>query len=196
MRRGPRAGFTLIEALIALALAAVVVGKITMVLNSASRANADEAAAMNLEDQACRVLDRVAFAIMGADRSVLFPDPQSPDFTTELDFQVSLGVEDGEVVWSDPEWVGLAGGGSKVVWKQNPDQPHERRVAWCNVVRPFLEGEIPNGVDDNGNGLIDEEGLSFTLNRDAVTIRLCLERPRKGQEPLSRTVETVVTIRN
>jgi prepilin-type N-terminal cleavage/methylation domain-containing protein len=196
LRRGPRAGFTLIEALIALALAAVVVGKITMVLNSASRANTDEVAAMTLEDQARRVLDRVAFAIMGADRDVLFPDPQSPDFTTELDFQVSLGVEDGEVVWSDPEWVGLEGGGSQVVWKQNPEQPHERRVAWCNVVRPFLEGEIPNGVDDNGNGLIDEEGLSFTLNKNAVTIRLCLERPRKGKKPLSRTVETVVTIRN
>ncbi len=190
-----RAGFTLIEALIALALLSIVVVKITMVLNAASKANSKESAAMALEDQARRVLDQIAYAIMSADRDALFPDPQSPAYTTEVDYEFSLGVdENGDVIWSDPEHIGLDG--SKVVWKQNPDMPAERKVAWCNVVRPFLQGEIDNSLDDNDNGLTDEQGLSFTLFKDAVTIRLCLERPNKDGTATTEAVETVVTIRN
>ncbi|MCZ6597746.1 MAG: hypothetical protein O7B99_08925, partial [Planctomycetota bacterium] len=87
-------------------------------------------------------------------------------------------------------------GGQKVVWKQNPGTPEERRVAWCNTVRPFLGGELMNGIDDNGNGLIDENGLSFTVDRNAVWIRLSLERMSKDGSTVTESVETVVTCRN
>ena len=194
MRRSAKAGFTLIEALIALSLTAIIVVKVTMIISSASEANARGTAAMTLEDEARRVLDNIAYAVMGADRDALFPDPESPDFTTEFEFQISLGVDEGEVIWSDPERI--AKDEAQVVWKQNPGMPEERRVAWCNTVRPFLEGEIDNGADDNGNGLTDEEGLSFTLYKNAVTIRLCLERQSKDGTAIIQVVETVVTVRN
>ncbi|MEM7309306.1 MAG: type II secretion system protein [Planctomycetota bacterium] len=200
MRPGPvrraRAGFTLIEALIALSLVAIVVVKITLVMSSASDASAKQSAAMTLEDQARRVLDQIAYAIMSADREALFPDPESPNYSTEVTYRISLGVDSGEVIWSDEEAIGLGVRGNQVVWRQNPGMPEERRVAWCNVVRPFMEGEIPNGADDNDNGLADEEGLSFTLLRNSVTIRLCLERPQKDGSTLTEPVETVVTVRN
>ena len=197
LRNKRRAGFTLIEALIALALMAIVVVKVTMVLNSASEANTKGSAAMALEDQARRVLDQIAYAVMSADRDALFPDPESPQYTNEVTYQVSLGVdENGNVVWSDPESIGLDVNGTKVLWRENPGDPDERKVAWCNTVRDFLQGEILNGVDDNGNGLSDEQGLTFTLFRDACTIRLSLERPSEDGNHYTETVETVVTIRN
>jgi prepilin-type N-terminal cleavage/methylation domain-containing protein len=194
VRPSARAGFTLIEALFAMALFAVVVVKITMVLDSATDASSQESSAMTLEDQARRVLDQVAYKVMGADRDALFPDPESPNFSTEFEFQASFGMDAGEEVFGPTEWVGSEG--TSVVWKENPALPEERRVKWCNLVRPFFAGEVPNGVDDNGNGLTDEDGLSFTLKGNAVTIRLCLELPRREGDPLMQYVETVVTVRN
>lgn len=193
MRRA-RAGFTLIEALIAMALAAVVVVKLGMIMEDASRASSEQTAALTLENQAQRVLDKIAFAVMSAERDQLFPDPESPDFSTAVTFAVSLGVQDGEVVLGDPERIGSEG--QQVLWRQNPGMPEERRVSWCNTLRDVMLDEIDgNLLDDNDNGLFDEPGLSFTLQGDAVTIRLCLERDRESGA-VTRAVETVVTVRN
>ena len=195
MRRATScSGFTLIEVLIAMALAAIVVVKLTMIMDSASTANAEQTASMTLEDQAQRVLDKIAYAVMSADRDQLFPDPESPEFSTTVTFSVSLGVVDGDVMLSDPEQIGSDG--NQVLWKQNPGMPEERHVSWCNTLRGVMLDEIDgNLIDDNQNGLFDEPGLSFTLSGDAVTIRLCLERDR-NTGAITRAVETVVTVRN
>ncbi len=70
------------------------------------------------------------------------------------------------------------------------------RVVWNGItlceVAPFLEGEIPNGMDDNGNGLIDERGLSFTFDRHSVRIRLTTQARVDGELRV-QTVETTVT---
>jgi prepilin-type N-terminal cleavage/methylation domain-containing protein len=195
VRRSLRAGFTLIEVLIAMTLAAVVIVKLTMIMDSASDAGTEQIASLALEDRAREVLDKIAYAVMSAGRDQLLPDPESPEYSTSLTFNISLGVQDGEVILSDPEQI--SGEGVQVFWKQNPGLPEERRVAWCNTVRPVMWKEIGgNLLDDNGNGLSDEPGLSFTLHRDAVTIRLCLERPGKDGTAITQEVETVVTLRN
>ena len=84
----------------------------------------------------------------------------------------------------------------RVYWSQNPGAENERRVIWTSLVAPYLEGELPNGIDDNGNGLIDEKGLNFVVDRNAITIRLTLERVLDGGEIVSKTVDTTVTCRN
>jgi prepilin-type N-terminal cleavage/methylation domain-containing protein len=195
VRRSLRAGFTLIEVLIAMTLAAVVIVKLTMIIDSASDAGTEQIASLALEDRAREVLDKIAYAVMSAGRDQLLPDPESPEYSTSLTFNISLGVQDGEVILSDPEQI--SGEGVQVLWKQNPGLPEERRVAWCNTVRPVMWKEIGgNLIDDNGNGLSDEPGLSFTLHRDAVTIRLCLERVNEDGRAITQEVETVVTLRN
>ena len=191
------AGFTIIEVAIALVLLAVVSIKIALLLDMASTSETEDAAEMALEDQTRRVLDQIAFAVMGANRETLFPDPESPTYSEEVQYEISLGVQDGQVVWSDPEQIGLEDGNdARVLWLQNPNQLEERRVVWCNIVRPFLEGEVLNGVDDNGNGLVDEKGLNFTLQGNMVAIRLSLERVRSNGETITNSVETQVTLRN
>lgn len=189
-----RAGFTAIELSIVVVLLVIVTIKAAMLFDFAAKSQIEDTAELALEDQARRTLDQVAFAVMGANRETLFPDPDSPNHDSRVWYEVSLGVEDGEVVWGDPEEI--SGANSQVVWSQNPGQADERRVVWSNVVRPFLEGEIQNGQDDNQNGLIDENGLNFTLQGNRVTIRLTLERAQPAGGAHTQSVETSVTLRN
>jgi hypothetical protein len=159
-RASARGGWTVVELAIALVLLATIAVKATLVLTTANETQGQDSAQMSLEDQARRVLDRIAYAIMGADRETLFPEPVSPIPSTMLRYQVSLGFEDGD------------------------------------VIRPYLDGEVFNGSDDNANGVIDEKGLAFVIDRDAVTIRLSLERIGPAGEPITQTVQTTVTVRN
>lgn len=196
MRRRTRSGFTLVEASIAIALLALVFVKVGMLVKMKSDTAAHESTSLVVDDQARRVLEQISYAVMGASRERLIPDPESPIYSSELRYEVSLGVQNGDVVWGDAQWIGLSAGDNEVTWRERPDAPDERKVVWCKVVRPFLEGELMNGIDDNGNGLIDEKGLVFTLNGSRVTVRLTLERKSETGEIVTRTVETMVTCRN
>ena len=121
----------------------------------------------------------------------------SPLFSNTLEYRISLGFEEGEVVWSEPEQIGLdETDPAKLVWSESMGTETERSVVWCNHVRPFLEQELPNAIDDNDNDVIDEAGLAFVLSGDSVTIRLTLEREGPGGSTMSRTRETTVTCRN
>lgn len=191
-----RPGFTLIEAVIALALIGLVVTKLTLVMEEARRAHQEESVALALEDQAMILLDRIAYAIVGASAEKLVPIQLAPWSAAEIRFQVSLGVEDGEPVWGEPEVIGLQAETGQVYWGQNVDTPEERIVVWANTVSQMLEDELLNGVDDNQNDLADELGLAFVVDSKSVIIRLTLESVREDGEPLQVTKETTVTCRN
>lgn len=192
-----RRGLTLIELAIVLVLASVVLVKATVVIREVSTSASRDSGTMVLEDQARLALDRIAYSVMGADRQALIPDlTLLPVHSTDLTYRISLGIEDGQVVWSDPEMIALDGEGTEIVWVQNPDTVDEQKVVWTHFVRSLLEGETINGDDDNANGLIDEEGLTFVVEGNRVTIRLSLARPGEDGELTSRTVETTVVCRN
>lgn len=193
-----RAGYTLVEITVVAVLATLVIGKGVMLVREASKVGGRDSRQMVLEDHARLVLDRIAYALMGADRAAL--DPQNTVFplhTSGLTYRVSLGIEGGEVVWSDPELISFEDDAeaNRVVWLENPDEAGERRVVWSRLVRDLLEGEDVNGADDNGNGLVDEEGLSFVIEGNRITVRLSLGRQGEGGLQM-RTVETTVTCRN
>lgn len=192
--RTSRSAFTVIELVISIALLAIVIVKLTIVMNEASNSQRRETASMRLEDNVRRVLDRISYAVLGADRETLFPNGQQPDENDWVEYRASLGVEDGSIVWTDPEKIALDG--NQVYWAVNEGDPEERRVVWCSAVRALLESEFPNGLDDNVNGLTDEGGLSFTLQGDSLTIRLTLEQEAKDGPPLTESAETTVTCRN
>ena len=168
-----------------------------MIVNGAMAVSSTDTLDTALDDQARLVLRRIAFAVMGSQRDSLDPAQERPMYSSEIRYQVHLGIQDGEVVWSDPEQIALSElDDSQLFWTRNPEAAEERRIVWTNAVAPFLEGELPNGMDDNGNGLIDEKGLSFVVERDAVTIQLTLERVGPDGQRFTKTVETTVTCRN
>lgn len=195
-RTTTRAGLTAVEIALAVTLLAIVLYKGVTVMNSATRTTAEDNAQVLLEDRAQLVLERIARAVMSSDRDTLNPSTASPLSTDDLQYRVHLGIEDGEVVWSDPETIGLEDLENSVYWSRQPEAGPEKRVVWTNLVRPFLEGETPNGMDDNGNGLIDEKGLSFVVDRNAITIRLTLDRMTPSGRTITSTVQTTVTCRN
>ncbi len=188
-------GFTLLEMMMAFTLLGIVVYKAQGAMKSASQGIGDETKRAMVEDQARRVLRQVGFAVMGSDRNSLLPGASG--FSSEnIRYRVNLGVDDGEVVWSDREMVAMDTDRLNVYWAENPDEAREKKVVWSKLVAPFLEGEIPNGVDDNNNGLVDEKGLSFVIDGNAVTIRLTLQMPMEEDNILLQTVETTVCCRN
>ena len=85
---------------------------------------------------------------------------------------------------------------NRVVWSEDPGSARERRIVWSDWARRLLAGELPNGRDDNDNGLIDEQGLSFDLDGNSIVIRLTLERSGADGVLVARTLEARVTCRN
>lgn len=190
------AGFSLVEAVIALALIGLVVTKLTVVMGDAQKAHHQETTSMALEDQAMELIDKIAYAIVGSSRGSLDPNPASPFSSPRMRYQLSLGVEDGKAVWGDPEEIGLVEDEGELYWGQNLGLEIERRVVWANTVSQLLEDELPNGEDDNGNELADELGLCFVLDGDKITIRLTLERVDEEGTRIQVRRETEVTVRN
>jgi prepilin-type N-terminal cleavage/methylation domain-containing protein len=191
-----RDGFTVIELIIAMTLVGLVLTKLTLVMEQARRAHEDESVSMALGDQANELLDKIAYALVGSSREKLLPGSSAPFFGASLTYQISLGVEDGDVVWSDPEMIAFDEQGLEIFWAQNAGEANERKVVWANTVSQMFEDELLNGDDDNGNGLADELGLSFVLDGDSVTIRLTLERAREDGGRIQETRSTTVTCRN
>jgi hypothetical protein len=186
-----------VELMIVLALSSVIAFKAAVLLSSTNEALRGESESLTLEDHARMTLDRIAMAVMSCDRDALAPI-LSPGHSTGVRYQVSLGVEAGAVVWSDPEEIELTAenGVPELVWRRNPGAPEEENVVWSRRVQPLLEGEAINGVDDNGNGLVDEEGLNFVVDGNQVTIRLSLGVTFEDGERVTRSLESIVTVRN
>ncbi|NOT32397.1 MAG: hypothetical protein HOP15_18280 [Planctomycetes bacterium] len=193
--RSPRAGWTLIEVTLAALLVTGVVTKAAFVMNTALGLAGDQTASMHYEDQARGVMDKIALAVMGSDRGTLIPEIEELH-SDSIRYTFSLGIEDGAVVWSAPEEIRLDEQRLAVEWRENPGAAEERKAVWTSLVSPLLEGEELNGVDDNGNGLIDEDGLSFVLEGERVVIRLTLRRPEVNGRLVEQTIESVVYCRN
>jgi prepilin-type N-terminal cleavage/methylation domain-containing protein len=191
-----RGGFTLLETLIALTVVGLVLGNIVMVTRSTSEAYDEEMSKASLELQLDQTLDRIALALMAASASSLQPGVATPAFHSTLSYAQSLGVQAGAVVHGAPERIALRIENGEVVWIERPGEPGERMATWTRSVREFLEGELPNGVDDNGNGLVDESGLAFVIEGSIVRVLITLEREGAGDRRLTYTRESLIRCRN
>ena len=195
-RAARRAGFTALEVLIALSLIGLVIANVVMVMDSSTKEYHEGVSVSEVEFQTARTMDRIALAVMGSSLDNLIIPQEMPNKSSSLKYRLSLGFVDGQEVFSEQEEISLGGDPGQVIWAEKPDEPDERSVVWTNWVREYLEGEVANGVDDNGNGIIDESGLMFTFTGNLVTIALTLERPGPNGNLISNTLQTQVTVRN
>jgi type II secretory pathway pseudopilin PulG len=206
-------GFTLVEALIAATLLAVLFLAVAQTSSRASDAFDEGSAEHALSTTTHRGLDRITQAIEFASGGIL-ANIGDPDLGgDDVRFTVPTGWAGTVVAWSGPIRIfvelergelddGLDNDGDElvdelqVVQVENEGQPDERRSVLASGVSELFEGELANNIDDNGNGLIDERGLSFSATGSVVTVRLSCQRRDEAGRLLRKTAETAVRLRN
>lgn len=155
---------------------------------------------------------RIADELSMADDASLTP-AAAPLGASLLDFRVPQSVAAVGVTWQNA---------TRVEWQVDPNDPAdgvdndddgvidegivmlrrnvglagEQATILATNVLPLLEDETVNNLDDNGNGLVDETGLSFAIDANGmVTIRVTLFS-QSANGLLLRTAEAAVSPRN
>ena len=131
-----------------------------------------------------------------AKTSSLSPVPASPFFAQTVSFERSERTLNGGTVWHDPETILYDPVLGEVRWIENAGTANANITFRCNGVAPLLQGETANGLDDNGNGLIDEPGFCLTIAGGVLTASLTLQRNAPEGGVTMRTWTRSIQCRN
>jgi prepilin-type N-terminal cleavage/methylation domain-containing protein len=211
-RHRARRGFTLVEALIAATLLAVLLLAVAQTSSRASDAFEEGSAEHTLSTGTHRAMERLARTLQLADGTLL-AGPVLTDFGADLvTFRVPADFAGGAVQWSNVQIHaelepgeldnGLDEDGDelvdeyRIVLTEAPGTADERRTVLLSGVAELLQGELANNADDNGNGLIDERGLSLHATGNVLTIRITAQRRDDGGRLLVESAETAVRLWN
>jgi prepilin-type N-terminal cleavage/methylation domain-containing protein len=208
-----RAGFTLIEVVIAATIVSLLLLGLGITTLSGDRVYKAGMAQDRSLVLARRALDRIADAISMGGVGALTPNPVAPLGSSTLSFRTPSGYAGGAVTWNsstridfqytprdpndglDNDRDGFIDDGM-IVLTRDVGLATEQSTVLARGVSEYLEGEIPNGADDNGNGLRDERGLSFDISGDQLTIRITVVSRDGNGRNVVRTVSTSVKVRN
>jgi hypothetical protein len=126
-------GLTMVEVLFTVLILAMLVGALGMTVQSGSGAYSQGVSTADVEAQARRMVERISRELLDADRSSLVLAPPAPFAATSVDYARCEGYAAGAML-----------------------------VGPTRRIRMVLQaGEIDNGIDDNGNGLIDERRIEL-----------------------------------
>jgi type II secretory pathway pseudopilin PulG len=145
--RKQRRGFTTLEMVISFVIMAMLLGSIGLATISGKDTYQQGERIANLEARARRALSRVSAELTAAQRTMLNPQPTAPLGGSNVRFRTCLGYSGGSAQW---------GPFSRVMLQQDPRDPN-------------------NGLDDDGDGLIDEGEVALVRDDggpDEVTIVL------------------------
>jgi hypothetical protein len=203
-----RAGLTIVEVVIVAIVLSAVLASTVGVMTTTGDTLASGTSVAALEARANRVLERIHSELLQAGLSTVVV--AAPGENPALDYRRGIDYAE-EIVWGPPRRIeyrpaeavdgidndddGLVDEG-EIVWIADPGQPNERVVTLATGIRAHLEGEFPNGADDNGNGLVDERGLSFELQGNTLLVRITVEGSDAKGRPLVRTAMTAIRLRN
>lgn len=123
-----RRGSTLLEIIIATAVMLLLLGAVGNTVLTGGNAYKQGLSTAVLESQGRRTLERIAVEFADVDRSSLAPNPLAPFGGSAVSYARCQGWAAGAIVVGPTRSIGLA----------------------------LEAGEIDNGLDDNGNGVIDE----------------------------------------
>lgn len=123
-----RAGFSLVEMLVVTLILSVALGMLSMIGTSSERAYQNGATAAQLEGQVSQAMERIVVELRPIAKTSLTPGLVPGVGLPTLQYVQSVGYENGQVV-------------------QTPLR---------QLTLEYAEGEVDDGLDNNGNGLIDE----------------------------------------
>ncbi len=214
LTRCRRNGFTLVEMLIGATVLAMLVGSMGVVVLSARGVYEQGLSSAALEARGRRTVARIATELTAAQAASLTTVPPAQTDASTIQFRTCTGFTAGAMTVStltrielrpepsDPDdGIDNDNDGSidekQIVLVRNAGTGNQVESVICGGVRELLQGETANLADDNGNGLVDEGGLSFALvGTGTVTIRLTLESRDPHGQLVARTVESSVHMRN
>jgi len=209
----PRAGFTMVEAMITLAILGMVGSMAILTITDGNSSFGTTNSSADLEARVRRGLDRVAAEILTAGDGQLNPDPTGNFGSSDMLFRQAVGLTGTSIDWSnqhrlafeydtneiddgvDNDGDGLVDEGNLVLTR-NDGLANEMRVTLVRGVAEFFEGELSNGLDDNGNGVIDEAGFNIHRAGDVLNIRLTVQNSLGQNVVLTRTLQTSTRLRN
>ena len=143
-RRNPSRGMTLVEVVLGLTLFCAFASSAYLALQTSSSSYRTETAAAHLDFLAQKALDDVSDHLRAADFASITPPPTlAPNSTATIDFQGSRGFVDGAVEWGPVE---------RLTFESDPSDPDD-------------------GLDNDGDGLIDEGRLAWIEDPDGVASR-------------------------
>jgi hypothetical protein len=206
-------GLTLVEIAMAVALLLVLLLSVQHAVLRGVEEYRGVRLTAQVEDELRRAIHRIATEMLGLERDLLDPNPDGDFGTDTLVFQTIIGVGGGVPIpgprtrlafeYAEGELDdGLDNNddGSVdeglVTLTRSVGLPDEKRTVLVRGVREFLQGEIGDGDDDNGNGVIDERGFNVHRSGDTLRVRLTLEEVDRQGQPITRTIETSVHLRN
>lgn len=212
-RSSARAGFTLVESLIAVSLLGVLFLAVLQTSSRASDAFDEGGVEHELWTRTQRALERIAREVELADAGILAGTISDPLGVDTVTFQVPVGFAGAEVQWSGPLRIalelepgelddGIDNDGDefiderRIVRTSELGAPEEQRLVLVAGVAELQDGESANGLDDNGNLLIDEPGLVFSEDEGLLTIRLTCQSRDEGGRVLTKTAATAVRLWN
>jgi hypothetical protein len=200
--------------MITMTLITVVVGAVVTIGVSGANAFRTGAVRNEIETNARRCLDRLSRELLAARRGSINALPETPAWDNELLYDRFDGVSaaDGTMSW-DPNRIafeyeagevddGLDNDGDglidegQIVMTRGWGTADPSQVTLCRYVREFAEREEVNGVDDNGNTLVDERGFCLERDGDYLTIRLSVERFDADGRLMTSSLETSIWIRD
>ena len=208
-----QAGVSLLELIAGVVLFAVVVAVALQSSLASSRVTASLVSTSDLDLQAHRVLEQVTRELGQARLDSMTPEATAPYGASGLTYERAEIDGTGAIAWSAPrriEFVQAAGdpldgtdndGNGLVddgeIWLvTNVGEPGQQRSLLLRHVARFVDGEVENLLDDNGNGLIDERGLSFERREGLVFVRISVQCIDPDGHVATRTAESAVRTRN
>lgn len=206
-----RGGFSLFEVLISIALVASLLTGVFH-LGSSSQQVADSSAKLaEIQSDLNVALERIRTVVRPAGRSTI--TPANPSGASQISFQEAIGFANGGIEFGelmqfalrpeaadpvdgmDNDGDGLIDEG-ELVFISGLGTPEEKQQILCKGVSRLAQGELPNGSDDNQNGLLDEPGFSIEQDGEVLIFRLTLEVVTDGGILLQQTRETAIRPRN
>ena len=185
-------GFTIIELILSIAILLAVVAASSQFLTTTGGALAGGITRSHLASKTNALAERIADELMRAGASTITDPAGGP----AIEYRRTMGHSGGAAQWGSPLRIEYRPADDQVVWIRNPGLASEQEVGWATGIRPYLEGETDNGSDDNGNGLVDERGVSFDLDGDVLTIRISMQARDPDGRDIVHTATSSVRLRN
>jgi|1048.fasta_scaffold04255_3 prepilin-type N-terminal cleavage/methylation domain-containing protein len=192
-----QAGFTLVELMLVMGVLGLVFGAMGTFQVRSQQASDAGIARAETEARARRVLARVVDELSGVAQSRLVPDPTGLFGTSDLRFQRPMGVVNGSVAWGTQARLQLVPDSQRPELRNLvlvPNTSASKSIVLCKGVTALGLGESSNGIDDDGDGQVDEAGFSVQRVGDLLTIQITLVLPDKaiGAEAIEHSTATVL----